>query len=330
MAVVFIEGFDHYLGGSAITKGWNGNFGTSPAGRFDGFAARFAATATQRTHGLPSSYATIIAGYAFRASTSPPASTFDTFVFQAGAVLTCRIGVNLSGFIVVRNSGGTVIATGTSALIANAWNYIEVKLFVNGASGTVEVHLNGVTEIASTTGNFGSTNIDTIGINQTTSNSNTDYDDMYVLDTTGSSPRNTFLGDVRVETIYPTGAGAHTQWTPDSGSNWARVSEAQADGDTSYVADGTPNDLDSYVFGDIDGGATVYGIQTNLYARKDDAATRQIANLIRQASTDYIGSTVTLSSSYAFFSQLYNQDPTAADWTATNINADEFGIKEIA
>jgi hypothetical protein len=236
----------------------------------------------------------------------------------------------LSGFIVARNSGGTVIATGTTALIANAWNYIEVKLFVNGASGTVEVHLNGVTEIASTTGNFGSTNIDTIGINQTTSNSNTDYDDMYVLDTTGSSPRNTFLGDVRVETIYPTGAGAHTQWTPDSGANWARVSEAQADGDTSYVADGTPNDLDSYVFGDIDGGATVYGIQTNLYARKDDAATRQIANLIRQASTDYIGSTVTLSSTYAFFSQLYNQDPTAADWTATSVNADEFGIKEIA
>ncbi len=65
-------------------------------------------------------------------------------------------------------------------------------------------------------------------------------------------------------------------------------------------------------------------------ARKDDAATRQIANLQRQASTDYVGSTVTLSSTYATYSQIFNQDPTAADWTPTTVNADEFGIKEIA
>jgi hypothetical protein len=328
MAVVLIDGFDFYTTAEATARSWSSGW-TMTAGRFDGQAGRHSSTVATKTRVLPSSYATLFAGFAFRASILP-AGNADIFTLQAGATLAFRVGINVTGQIIIRNSGGTVVATGTTVLLASAWNYIEVKAFINGASGTCEVHLNGVVEIASTTGNFGSSNIDTVGCTQVVSNANTDFDDIYVLDSTGSAPRNTFLGDVRVETIYPTGAGAHTQWTPDSGANWARVSEPQADGDTSYVADGTPGDLDSYVFADIDGGATVYGIQVNLYARKDDAATRQIANLIRQASTDYIGSTVTLSSTYAFFSQLYNQDPTAADWTATSVNADEFGIKEIA
>ncbi len=67
-----------------------------------------------------------------------------------------------------------------------------------------------------------------------------------------------------------------------------------------------------------------------MYARKDDAAVRQIAPVIRQAGSDNVGATVTLSSTYQFFQQIYNQDPTAADWTPTTFNADEFGIKEIA
>jgi hypothetical protein len=326
MAVVFIEGFDHLTSAQMTAKGWSLSFGSTAAGRFDGQCARLSSTGVH-THVLPSNYATIFAGFAYNVAAL--SSGTDFFQFMAGATLTCRVSVNASSIIQVRNSGGTVIATGTTALVNGAWNYIEVKLFVNGASGTVEVHLNGATEIASTAGNFGSSNIDTIGVNG--SSAVHSWDDMYCCDTSGSSPRNTFLGDVRVETIFPTGAGNHTQWTPNgAASNWDCVDENPPDGDTSYVSDATVGHLDSYVFGDIDAGATVYGVQVNLYSRKDDAATRQIANLIRQASTDYAGSTVTLSSTYAFYSQIFNQDPTPADWTAANVNADEFGIKEIA
>jgi hypothetical protein len=129
----------------------------------------------------------------------------------------------------------------------------------------------------------------------------------------------------------PNGAGAHSAWTPNGATpNYACVDETTADGDTTYVSDSTPGDIDTYAFADVDASATVYGVQTNLYARKDDAGTRQIAPVVRQSGTDYVGTTVTLGSSYSFYSQIYNQDPTAADWTAAHVNADEFGVKEIA
>jgi hypothetical protein len=156
-------------------------------------------------------------------------------------------------------------------------------------------------------------------------------DDTYLLDTTGSAPQNTFLGPSRIVTPVPTGAGSHTQWTPTgAASNFQCVNEAPPDGDTTYVADSTPGDLDSYVFGQADGGATIFAVQTNLYARKDDANTRQIATLVRQGGVDFVGTTFTEAASYSDFTQIYNQDPTGTNWTPAVFNADEFGVKEIA
>ena len=335
MAVVLIDGFDFYTAAQGGVNRWAGNLGGATTGRFDGQSTRFTSTGAgvltcRRT--LPSNYSTLFYGFAFNTSTSGPAATTDFAAIAAGATNTCRIGMNVSGQIVIRNSGGTTIATGTTAIGSSVWHYIEVKLVINGASGTVEVHLDGAAgEIASTTGNFGSVNVDTIAISQVNNNSSTLFDDLYVLDTSGSAPSNTFLNDARVETLYPTSDGAHTQWTPTGGgAHYTQVNEAQADGDTTYVADGTVNDIDTYGFSDVDGGATVYGVQWNAYARKDDAAARQIAPVIRQASTDYVGNTKTLTASYDIYSQLYALDPTSAAWTAGNVNSDEFGVKEIA
>ena len=329
MALVLIEGFDHLTAAEVTAKGWTANPSSMQAGQFAGQCARCSFAALTKT--LPSTYSTVIAGFAYRPDSSADINEFFTILTGAGStILTLSLDTGTGGHLVVKNSGGTTIATGTTVISASTWYYIEVKLFVNGASGTVEVHLGGATEIASTTGNFGSTNAGQISLNKQSRGRSWDYDDIYVADTSGAAPRNTFLGDVRVQTIYPTGAGAHTAWTPDSGSNYARVNETLADGDTSYISDATPGDIDTYVFGDIDAAATVLAVQTNLYARKDDANTRQIAPVVRQSGTDYAGTTVTLTSSYVAYTQIYNQDPTVADWTASAVNANEFGVKEVA
>ncbi len=327
MALVFIEGFDNIALGDYISKGWNQAPTGTAAGRFGGSAMTQGGATTATHHALPSTYATLTVGFAFKATVLTLSD--DLMRFRTAALASIlTIQFDAGGHILVKNSGGTTIATGTTAVVVNTWYYMEIKLFVNGASGTCEVHLNGATEIASTVGNFGSTNtgdLAFLGLNGTCT-----FDDVYACDTSGSV-NTTFLGDSRVQTIYPTADGAHTAWTPNSGStHWTQVSETTPDGDTTYVSDLTPNDIDSYVCGDIDTGATVFGVQVDIYARKDDAATRQIAPLIRQASTDYVGTTVTLASTYLFYQQIYNQDPTPANWTAANVNADEFGVKEIA
>lgn len=333
MAILAIEGFDHFIAADLNVKaGWTQTGGVSvTTGRFGGQAistgsANAAATITKT---LPSASTTMICGFAWNALVS---TTQQFFMFRtAAAAVVCGLRANTTTTVLeVTNSAGTTIASGTTPITNATWHYLEIKAFANGASGTVEIHLDGVTEIASTTVNIGSTAIGQIFF-QNGTNVHTIVDDIYVLDTSGSAPRNTFLGDVRVQTIYPNGDGAHSQWTPTGGgSHYTQVNETSADGDTTYVGDGTPGDIDTYTYGDIDGGATVYGVQVNLYARKDDAATRQIAPVIRQASSDSVGTTITLGASYQIYQQLYNQDPTPADWTAANVNGDEFGVKEIA
>ncbi len=336
MTLVLMEGFDNNTATSlAVKQNRTLSLGTSggfEAGRFGGQAARCQTGAggggPNVTFTLPSTYATLITGFAFKPGT---ANTAFLELLTSGGTLLAYLQINASRFIEVRNVGNTLIATGTTALTLGNYYYVELKLFVNGASGTCEVHLNGVSEIASTTGNFGSTNIGKVYLGwSSATNTTCTYDDVYACDTSGSH-NNSFLGDVRVVTVYPDGDGAHTQWTATGGgSHYTQVNETTPDGDTTYVSDSTPGDIDTYTVTDIDGGASVFGVQTNLYARKDDANTRQIAPLIRQSSTDYVGTTVTLGSSYVGYVQLYDQDPTSTNWTAANVNADEFGVKEIA
>lgn len=336
MAVVLQEGFDHYSAAQAPLKGWSaipamttGRF-AAPAGCANSQAARYSSTTTIRTKTLPSTYTTLFAGFAFRPSNTLGGATATFFALRALTVNALQLQLNALGNIVVKNSGGTTIATGTTVLNANVWYYIELELVVNGASGSIEVHLDGNPEIASTVGNFGSSAIDNVGISGQAGNIN-DFDDMYILDTTGSAPNNTFLGVCRVTTPMPTGTGAHSQWTANGASpNYACVDEFPPDSDTTYVSSGTPGDLDSYVFADVDGGATVFSVQTNHFAEKDDANFRQIAVLVRQSGTDYIGTTYTMASTYNFYQQIYNQDPTGSAWTPAVFNGDEFGTKEIA
>jgi hypothetical protein len=335
MTLLMLEGFDHVGAGANIylKPNWSGGSGSTGAGRFGGLCSIIVAGATSRSvfYSFGTPVTTVIIGFAYLYSGGGTLTFMNLQTVASGTVASFNL--DATGHILAKNSGGTTIGTGTTVINSGAWNYIEIKLFVNAgtpASGTVEVHVNGAVDIASTAGNFGSTGVSKFGISSNNSGQDHRWDDVYACDTVGAVT-NTFLGDVRVATVYGTSDGAHTQWTPTGGgAHYTQVNEVTPDGDTTYVSDNTPGDLDSYGFGDIDGGATVYGVQVNLYARKDDAATRQIAPVIRQASTDYVGNTQTLNTSYAFYNQLYEQDPTVANWTPVNVNADEFGVKEIA
>lgn len=344
MSVILGDGFDHLLAAAFTAKGWSVNPSSTPAGRISGNAMRLQAAATGSlvTTGSAKSFAssatTVIMGFAFKPVTLG-SGTSVTGLFaslRVGATNTVQLRRNLTtGFLEVANSAGTVLATGTTALTVGTWWYVEIKAFCNGASGTIEVKLNGAAEIASTVVNIGSTALDNMAFfvqnNNTITAAVFDFDDLYAVNTSGSAPLNTFLGDTHCETLLPSGAGAHTDFTPDSGSNYARVNETQADGDTSYVADSTVNHRDSYAYANLAAlTGSVFFVQTNLYARKDDAGLRQIAAVARPASTDRDGSTVTLSTTYANYSEIRETNPdTSVAWTISDVNASEFGVKVV-
>ena len=246
--------------------------------------------------------------------------------------MIASVSTNSSSRLQVTNSAGTVIATGTTVVAMSTWYYVELKLVV-GTSGSCELHLNGVSgEIGSTTGNFGTTNIGRFGASEAQNSPGIQLDDWYLLDTTGSSPQNDFLGDVTVETLFPNADGTHQAWTPSAaGAHYTKVNEQTPDGDTTYVSDISPGDIDTYTVGSLATlSGTVYGVATNLYARKDDAAGRQVAPVIREAGTDHVGATTGgLTTSYLFYRQLYPLDPAGAAWTIASVNGAEYGVKEV-
>jgi hypothetical protein len=205
---------------------------------------------------------------------------------------------------------------------------------VNGASGQCELRINGATASDLTeTMNFGANPIGGIQIYTYAGSSvfgGFAIDDIYCVDTTtGSAPGNTFLGDSRVETIHPNGVGASTQWDPSSGANWSCVDETQPDGDASVVTTAVAGEIDLYECEDVSiGSGQVWAVQTNFYAKKQDAGTREIAPVVRQGGANYVGTQKALSlGSYVQYSQLWVTDPTGAAWSVAKVNADEFGVK---
>ncbi len=319
MALILMDGFDHYGKVEAAEKFWNGTiFGMVPGRGFGGQAMNVIIN-NQVFKQLPASYTTLVAGAALKLN-----ATFGGVLMQLANSGTAVASVGISSNrLVLYDALGNVVATGTTIVPLETWFYVELKV-TKGSSGTAEVHLNGGAEIASTTGNYGTSNINEIIFMNQQLGGDTSVDDVYIADTTGSAPQNDFLGDVRVETLYPLADGSYTDWTPKvAGPHYQMVNETLIDGDGSFNYDATPGDKDSYILETFIG--TIYGAQLNIGARKGDASVRQIAPLILQSGTDYLDATRTLSADYVFYSWILDKDPSGADWLAATINADEFG-----
>lgn len=331
MALLFIDSFDHYAFADLGLK-WTSAGGTSIA------TGRFGSCLQGANYACSKSFtgaATIVVGFALKWSNTAAGGTVCEL--RNGTTVHAQVRLDNSGHLVAANSGGTPYTggTGTAVLSAGVWYYVEAKVFVHDTTGTFDVKLNGASELALTgldTRNGATTTIDTIRIGNT-GTATASYDDLYILDTSGSAPTNDFLGDCRVEAIFPTGAGNYAQWTPLSSTNVSNVDETTPDGDTTYNSSSTANQIDSFAYGNLTpSSATVYGLQYALYARKDDAGTRTIAPLARISSTDYASATThNLSTSYAYYLQIKEQSPASSSaWTVSEINGAEFGYKEIA
>ena len=359
MALQLIEGFDHFNSVAlAALKGWtfadSSGAGWFPpswtTGRITGGAFRtqvFVVTGSGQSFYMrkpvPGAPTTFTCGFAFRVNTLPK-SPDQCHIYagaNAAAALVFAVQIGWDGTLNVYG-GISGFASSTANLIRpNVWNYIEVTVNAAGASSTVEAHLNGVPVIASSTVNCGTTPLAAIGpycaennkwidTADGTTHPLLDYDDLYVTDTTGGINVG-YLGDVHVDTLLPIGDGANTAWTPDSGTaHYPRVSDNPPDGDTSYVSSSTVGAKDTYAFADLPAASgPVYGVQVNLWARKDDAAVRQLRPVVRIAGTDYLGPTAfVMASSFADYAQLYDKSPaSSAAWTPSEVNAAEFGVE---
>lgn len=348
MALLFIDGFDHYSS-TELPKKWNA-IGSSLSIRISTTGGRRGGGALECNGAANTAYvdkttantATFIIGAAIKISAAPDSGSvalirlLDTTTVQ----LSLLLNNNLT-FSVVRGTG-TAITNGTSTatLTIGAWNYLEFKVTISTsiAAGSCKVRLNGVDIVTVATGQStqaGSNayaNIVRLGCTSPLTSAFPLYDDFYVCDSSGSA-NNDFLGDSRIDTIMPTSDGTYTDGTPSTGTaHYACVDEIPPS-NTDYVSMGTAGNRDSYGYADVPNltSSTVFGVQVNAYWSKDDAGTRTAATFARSGSTNADGATVGLPTSDTYASQMFETDPnTSSAWTQSSVNAAQFGTTVVA
>jgi len=224
------------------------------------------------------------------------------------------------------------------SLQLGVWAYIELRMKVHDTLGTCIVRVNGL-EALNLTGldTLYTTNVLTrFALAGESYNPNNYFsfvfDDLVVMDTTGAL-NNSFIGDVTISAIYPSGAGNSSGWTPSAGSNYQNVDEATPNDDTDYNSTSTLNAKDLYTFADAPAGADIRAVQVLAAVRKGAEGPGQVKLVTRSNSADYdsvakgIGGT-----SYSYVRQVLEADPGSgsplAAWTESGFNAAEFGIKK--
>jgi len=338
MALLMFDGFDYLsptfqLGTPQVNgRGWTLPVGGSVPTR-SGTPGRFGGGCLSMLYplawNLASAAPTLIAGVAI----NPGGGQGAVLEFGDGA--TCQIGVGYNNsigrvFIYTPNTS-TIIATGATPILQNTWNYLEFKATMHDTSGSYELRLNGLSTpeliasgIKTTTSVNNYANVCRIVANACL------LDDFYLLDTSGGL--SSFLGDVRVQSLYPTADGSSVQWAPLAGTNWQSVDDAIGlDSDTTYVSSVTAGQVDLFQMQDISGAPEIFAVQVAVDAKKDDGGLRQVRCKLKTGATVSNGSSHALGSgNYANYVARWNSEPTTGSpWSAFSVNNAEAGYENV-
>lgn len=330
MVLVFADSFDHYTTAQALRK-WTtaGAHSIGAGGRFgSGAILAGGGGGSSRKTCTNASGDTIIVGFAYKPGAF--ATGDRLFYIGIGGVAQATITVTPTGRVTVLLGAGAVLVTSSVALSVGVWSYIECKIKLANAGGTVELRIDGATvgTFAGDTQAAATATWDEIGWGQTAvACAAGTIDDLVVCDGSGAV-NNSFVGDCRVEALYPTGAGTTTAWTPSAGANWSTVDENPATDDTDYNASSTATQVDTFAASDLTPAAgTVVGVQYVIQARKDDAGSRTVRPVVRTAGADYeVGADLAVPSSYGMLLTPQDVNPaTGVAWSIAGVNGAEIG-----
>lgn len=226
--------------------------------------------------------------------------------------------------------GNTLLATSGVVISEDTWYYIEMKVRVgNAGTGNYEIRVNGTNVLsdADEDTQAGSNDYANRVEFYIRINNNTYIDDTYICDGTGTV-NNDFLGDSRVETLFPTADGVSSDFTPSTGTdNYAMIDDESGglDGDSTYVESATTNDRDTYSFTNLSTINIIRGLQFNVVARKTDVTDYNIELVL----DGFVESPIVVNNtSYNTYDQMYEENPdTSAAWVDSEINAAEFGYE---
>lgn len=346
MALLFMDGFDHYGHGVRIDPlKWGTQVGSgimqavatgAPVRTGTGSLSGYYANDKVITYPLPASGGFVI-GLAIRFTVAPGGSGgIDFLEVREGTTIHMVLSITPAAVLQVKR-GTTVLATGTQTLPQSSWNYVEFKGVIHATTGSYEVRLDGVSDVALTasgipTRNGGATGQwDRIGVGVPVDSSfSSNADDVYVCDLSGSAPQNDFLGPVKITTLMAVpGNGSNVGFTPSTGTDHGALVDEIPGNTTDFNSGNAVGLKDTYNIANLTVTGDILGIQTCMYTAKSDAGTRQVCAVVRTGGTDYDGGNKPLLTTFSYATQIFQQKPgvTPADWTVADVNALEAGLK---
>jgi hypothetical protein len=247
------------------------NFAMAPNGR-NGSSSLRMMNAQGNGPGAVASYTgasqqTRTVGFALNATrfSDPNVVVHIAFGFADANTLQCWVQVNSDGTMSVIKGGygtaQTILATSSQAILLGVFYYVEFSATIHNTNGAYTLKVNGVTWLTVLTGANtrysanNSANQVFIGAMGPTGNSSgsiiCDFDDFYCrID-------NTFLGDVRVETKFPTGDGFTTNFAINGTAGTGLVPAMTANNQPPFVVVGSTEN--NAAWGAFDGAVnTVY------------------------------------------------------------------------
>jgi hypothetical protein len=238
------------------------------------------------------------------------------------------------GYLEVRRSesGGELLATGSTVLRNDRWHHIECRIKLTADSAMLQLRLNGLE-----TNEIDFTEAVDIGAQLSLTSlymyvkDNTRVTDVYILDSTGDAPCNTWLGRETIQTLRPRGNGASSDLVgsdSDQVDNFALVNEIPVSS-SSYVGGSAGGDGDTYEMDSLPPDiSTVHAVAWSASVAKSDAGARTAASLLRSGGSDHPGAAITLTTTYASVQEIHEEDPaTSAAWSVAGVNAVEAGMK---
>ncbi len=336
MSLLYFTGFDfnqnpeHYFLYAApydinvFSAHFTGRYGGKCLGARESFGSRFG-----RVFINPAEQ-TLIVGVAGRFESFPSfGPVFQLNNININPNIELCIGANK--VIYIRLRGTQTIDTGIF-LDWNTWYYLELKGKIHNTQGEVEVRVNGVTV-------FSQTGLNTAYSSSILSSSYVTlirdvggwsfFDDFYICNTTGTK-NNTFLGDIKVVTLFPTRDGTYNEFSVVGASNrYEAVDETTPNYDTDYVTQSGINLRQTFGFTAPSINGSIAGLRANVFARKDDAGSRFMKLLGKYNTTEVLHSTVSLLDNYKhYYSPIHEVNfATGNDWGVSELGTLEYGVK---
>jgi hypothetical protein len=350
MALLFIDGFDHYdpqalddFGEPWLARG-KAAYLSPQAARVQGRRpSSFALRLPEGSGGgyvknLDSTKTSLIIGASIRVV--PYENTYTEplllGVRDANAQVAHLVKIGEDGRLKLyrwQYGNEDLISTSVATAPARGWHYIELQVTQGSSNGVLSVRINGVLAIQMNAQNTiqGGGQLLTAFLGAIPGQScplTLDVDDFYIADTSGTI-NNTFFGDVRVDALKAQADGSLNQWTvtPSGTAAWEAVSDEDETTNITAPSAGLRQSFDVAPL-PVMATPTVFGVQLTMLARKTDAGLGKLKGLVVSGAQTAVSPEVILQEQQAWQCALFERNPNGnVQWTEAAFNAAEFGVE---